>query len=137
MMQEAYVALLIYGMWMYGLILVMLFLRVSAARAGKVTFQTVTADNRNISDFAYRLSRAHANCYENLPVFVGIVAVAGLSGQISVINGMAYIFILARILQSCVHLYSSSAKFVPIRGLLFGIQVFLQIYWSIILLSGI
>lgn len=133
-MQEAYVAILIYGLLMYGLILGMLFLRVGAAKAKKITFETVTTDNRNISEFAYRLSRAHANCFENLPIFVGIVLVATMTGRIEVINSLVYVFIFARLLQSSVHLYSASARFVPLRGLCFGVQVLLQVYWIIMLL---
>lgn len=136
-MQEAYVALLVYGLWMYGLIFVMGFVRGKATKVGKITVETMDVNNRNISDFAYRVSRAHANCYENMPIFVGIVLVATMTGRIEIINGLAYVFIVARIAQTSFHLYSGSSRFIAMRGLCFMIQVILQIYWSILLLSPV
>lgn len=39
------------------------------------------AGGEDVSPFSGRLCRAHANCYENLPVFASILGVSMFSGQ--------------------------------------------------------
>lgn len=132
-MLHAYIALLVYCLWMMVLLFAMLVVRVKAVRKG-LRAKEITPFNENISPFANRLSRAHANCYENLPIFAVIVLVAAMNDALDLLQGTALIFIAARILQSCVHMYSGRMRVVMIRGAFFGVQVFLQIYWAIALL---
>ena len=132
-MEHAYIALLVYCLWMICLLFTMLVVRVKAVRKG-LRSKDITPFNENISPFANRLSRAHANCYENLPIFAVIVLVAAMNDSIQILQGGALVFIAARIIQSMMHLYSSRMRIVMIRGAFFGVQVFLQIYWIIALL---
>lgn len=132
-MDHAYIALLIYCLWMVCLLSAMLVVRVKAVRKG-LRAKEITPFNENISEFANRLSRAHANCYENLPIFVAIIMVAAMNDRLDIMQGTALVFIAARLLQSAAHLYSGRMRVVMIRGGFFGIQVFLQVYWIIMLL---
>ncbi len=111
----------------------MLVVRVKAVREG-LRAKEITPFNENISPFANRLSRAHANCYENLPIFAVIVLVAAMNNAVDILQGTVLVFIVARILQNAMHLYSGRMRVVMIRGAFFGVQVFLQIYWIIMLL---
>lgn len=131
-MNDAYISILVYCLWMICLLFVMLIVRVKAVRAG-LKPKDITPFNENISAFANRLSRAHANCYENLPVFVSITVVAALNDMLSIMQGSALIFIAARLLQSVTHLCSGRARYAMLRGAFFGVQVFIQIYWIVII----
>lgn len=135
-MTHAYIALLIYCLWMISMLFMMLVVRVKAVRKG-LRSKDITPFNENISPFANRLSRAHANCYENLPIFAAIVLVVAMNNALDILQGTALVFIVARILQSMAHFYSGRMRVVMIRGAFFGVQVFLQIYWIIMLLIKI
>lgn len=132
-MAHAYIALLVFCIWMICLLFTMLVVRVKAVQSG-LRAREITPLNENISPFAYRLSRAHANCYENLPLFASIVLVAAMNNALDLMQGTALVFITARILQSGVHLYGTRMRLVMARGALFGVQVALQIYWIVALL---
>lgn len=76
-----------------GWSLLLLFL-MEALRAGLVVQGAVAAnefrpDNSNLSPFMQRLSRAHANCLEGIPVFGGLLLVAIATGRTSVTDGLA------------------------------------------------
>jgi hypothetical protein len=84
--------------------------------------------------FAHRLGRAHANCYENLPILLGVVFFAYVTNHIAIINCGAYAFLGLRIAQSIVHMISTRSRAVLIRFLLFCFQLAIMIYWIIQLL---
>ena len=81
--------------------------------------------------FGQRVTRAHLNCVENLPVFAAVVAAAGLSGQFSIMEGTVMFILYARILQSTVHMISGSMTASLIRGTLFSVQTVLMLYYVI------
>ena len=113
---------------MISLLFTMLVVRVKAVRSG-LRSKDIVPNNENISPFAYRLSRAHANCYENFPIVIAITVVAAMNDALDIMQGTALVFVLARILQASIHLYSSHMRFAMIRGAFFGVQVFIQVYW--------
>jgi len=73
----------------------------------------------DISEFSRRLCRAHANCYENLPIFGALIAVALATGRQSLTDDLALIVLYLRIGQSLVHLASGSNPAVNLRFLLY------------------
>lgn len=83
----------------------------------------------DLPGFGQRVTRAHLNCVENLPVFAAVVAAAGLSGQFSVMEGTVMFILYARILQSTVHMISGSLAASLIRGTLFAVQALLMLYY--------
>lgn len=128
-MEYAFLAVLGYAFWMLVLLSMMLVVRARAIKAG-VSYRTVIQpDNKGISDFAARLSRAHANCYENFPIFIAVVFVAYATKNMDIMQASAIVFLLARIGQSSVHLYSTHPRVTMVRGLFFGVQVALILYW--------
>lgn len=91
----------------------------------------------DVSPFSGRLCRAHANCYENLPVFLGIVLTAELLGQAEVTDPLALWVLAARLAQSGIHLTSTSVPAVTMRFVFFLIQYMILAYWVIVLLTGV
>jgi len=92
-------------------------------------------DNSNLSPFMQRLARAHANCFEGLPIFGGLMLVAVVSERTAITDSLAYPLLAARIFQSLVHLSSLSAAAVTVRFLAFAVQLGIAVYWTIRLLT--
>jgi hypothetical protein len=79
--------------------------RWSLILAGRAPINSFRADQVEGADRYKRAMRAHANCIENLPVF-GAIVVALHIGNVSgtLVDGLAVLILLARVLQSLVHL---------------------------------
>ena len=60
------------------------------------------------SPFFKRAADAYANSLETAPLFAAIILLAHVSGQSSVTDGLAMLFVAARIVQSVSHLISVS-----------------------------
>lgn len=95
-----------------------------------------TPDMADVSPFAARLARAHANCVENLPIFAALVVAAHLGGRPEVVDGLATAVLGARVAQSTVHLISTSSPAVLVRFAFFGVQVAIEAVWAFVLLAG-
>ncbi len=78
--------------------------RWSRILTGRVPIRDFRADQVEGEDWYRRAMRAHANCVENLPVFGAIVFALYVSGVKSpAANAVAVIILVARIIQSLVH----------------------------------
>jgi uncharacterized MAPEG superfamily protein len=78
--------------------------RWSRILTGRVAIRNFRADQIEGADWYKRAMRAHANCVENLPVFATIVFglhVGNVAGAL--VNKLAVAVLVARILQSLVH----------------------------------
>jgi uncharacterized MAPEG superfamily protein len=72
--------------------------------SGRVAIRNFPADAAGGDDWYRRATRAHANCIENLPVFGAIVFGLYASHVTSnLIDALAVIVLVARVLQSLVH----------------------------------
>jgi uncharacterized MAPEG superfamily protein len=71
---------------------------------GRVAIREFRADHIEGADWYKRAMRAHANCVENLPVFGAIVfgLYVGNVGSV-LVNALAVSVLLARVMQSLVH----------------------------------
>lgn len=79
--------------------------RWSRILTGRVAIRNFRADQVEGADWYKRAMRAHANCVENPPVFGAIVFglyVGNVSGAL--VNALAVAVLVARIMQSLVHL---------------------------------
>jgi uncharacterized MAPEG superfamily protein len=106
----AWTLLLVLGIGLYRAYFV-----VSGQRAPN-QFDPAGAD---LTDFARRLSRTHANCYENLPIFGALIAVALATGRQDLTDPLAMWFLYLRVGQSVVHLSSVSNPAVNLRFALY------------------
>lgn len=134
-MNETAIALTGFAAWALFLLVLMEIVRTSFVIQGKGRSNGFKPDNSGLSPFAQRLARAHANCYENLPVFGGLMLVAIATDTTDITNSMAYLFLACRIIQSSIHLASTSEKAVNIRFSFFFIQTIIGVYWAIQLLN--
>ncbi len=85
----------------------------------------------DVSPFSGRLCRAHANCYENLPIFASLVLLALVTGNAAVTDPLARWVLSARVAQSLVHLTSTSEIAVTIRVGFFLAQLAIEAYWVV------
>jgi uncharacterized MAPEG superfamily protein len=83
-----------------------------------------------------RLSHAHANCLENLPVFAAVVLVAGLTDKLELTDPLSGWYLALRICQSTVHLTGTSHWQVFIRFSFFLPQLLL-LGWMMGRVAGI
>ena len=130
-MSHTLLALLGFTCWALALLVLMLAIRSKLVLTGKVAANGFDPENSNLSPFMQRLARAHANCLEGLPIFGGLMIVAILAGKTVVTDPLAYTLVAARIVQSGIHLASTSAAAVTLRFAAFAVQVGIAIYWAI------
>jgi uncharacterized MAPEG superfamily protein len=120
--------------WALLLLVLMEGIRSKLVFTGEISANGFVPDNSNLSPFMQRLSRAHANCLEGLPIFGGLMIIAVLAGKPAVTDSLAYVFLGARIVQSLIHLASLSATAVTLRFLAFSVQMLIAVYWAVGLL---
>lgn len=122
-------ALLGYAVWTLLLLMTLGTVRTSAVIAGKRAPNSFSPSGDDMQAFGKRLTRAHANCYENLPLAGAVLLYAIATNQTALTDGLAYIFLAARVAQSTAHLISTSNMFVRIRFFFFIVQIVILVVW--------
>lgn len=122
--------------WTLLLLLAMEVLRVVWVARGRVAPNEFRPDNANLSPFMQRLARAHANCIEGLPLFGGLLLLALATQRTGVTDTLAPWLLAARVLQSSVHLASTSVPAVNLRFAAFCVQLVIAVRWTWGLLVG-
>lgn len=135
-MSRTLLALLGFISWALLLLVLMEAIRSKLVLTGRVAANAFNPENSNLSPFMQRLARAHANCLEGLPIFGGLMLVAVIAGKSSVTDPLAYTLLAARIVQSTIHLASTSSTAVNARFSAFALQVGIAVYWAFKLLGG-
>jgi uncharacterized MAPEG superfamily protein len=120
--------------WALALLVLMEVLRARLVVSGRVAANAFTPDHAGLSPFMQRLARAHANCVETLPVVGALLLAAIATGKTSVTDPLAPWLLLARVVQSSVHLASLSEAAVNLRFAAFAVQVAIAAWWTIGLL---
>ena len=108
--------------WTAIMTFVLVLARARAGAGGKA-LNSFSPAGTDLDDFGYRVTRAHANCQENLAVLVAPMLYAIASGHAEVTNGLAMVVLYARIAQSLVHMASGSVPAVLVRATAFGAQM--------------
>lgn len=132
-MSATLLALLGFLSWTLFLLVLMEALRTRLVISGQVAANGFNPGNSNLSPFMQRLARVHANCLESLPVFGGLMLLAVVAGRPGVTDPLAYVLLGARILQSTIHLASTSSPAVSARFAAFAVQMGIAVYWAIAL----
>lgn len=122
-------ALLGFIAWTLALLVLMEIIRSGLVVSGRVPANGFDPGNSRLSPFMQRLARAHANCLEGLPIFGGLMLLTLAIGQSSITDPLAYALLAARIVQSLIHLTSTSAPAVTLRFCAFGVQMGIGMYW--------
>lgn len=121
-MSASAVALTGFAAWTMLILITIGLMRASLVMSGRRASNQFDPGGADVSPFSQRLCRVHANCYENLPVFGALIAVALATGHSELTDGLAMWVLYARIGQSVVHLVSTSVMMVNLRFALFGCQ---------------
>ena len=111
--------------------------RWSRILTGRVAIREFRADQIEGADWYKRAMRAHTNCVENLPVFGAIVfgLYVGNVGS-ALVNALAVAVLVARIMQSLVHVCFIQTDIVTsARFGFFFVQIVSFLWLSVILLT--
>ena len=111
--------------------------RWSRILTGRVAIREFRADQIEGADWYKRAMRAHANCVENLPVFGAIVfgLYVGNVGS-ALVNALAVAVLVARIMQSLVHVCFIQTDIVTsVRFGFFFVQIVSFLWLTVILLT--
>lgn len=115
--------------WTIILVFTLANYRVSLALKGERAVNSFAPDGTDLPGFGQRLTRAHLNCLEFLPVFGAVALAAVASNRLSITDPLALILLYARIGQSIVHIASVAPAAVLLRATLFIVQLAIALYW--------
>ncbi len=116
--------------WTLFLLILMEALRTRFLASGVIAANEFKPDNSNLPPFMQRLARAHANCVESFPIFGGLLVVALLTNRAGLTDSLAPWLLVARLLQSSIHLVSTSVPAAYLRFLAFVVQTAIAVYWT-------
>ena len=129
-MSTSALVLTLFISWALLLLVLMEVLRSYLVVSGRVRSNEFNPENSNLSPFMQRLARAHANCVEGLPIFGGLLLVALVTGRTEVTDTLAPWLLVARVVQSSIHLTSLSVVAVNARFTAFAAQIAIAVYWA-------
>ncbi len=122
-------ALLAYTAWFLLLVVALGGFRSFLVVSGGKAVNGFSPSGEDVEGFGRRLTRVHANCYENLPAAAAVLLYAIATSQTSITDPLANVLLGARLLQSIVHLVSTSRPAVLLRFGFFVVQVLILLYW--------
>lgn len=122
--------------WALALLVVMEVIRARLVLTKAVPANGFDPSNSTLSPFMQRLARAHANCVEGLPIFGGLMLVAMVTDRTAITDPLACVLLGARVIQSLIHLSSTSALAVTLRFTAFTIQLVIAVIWAARLLAA-
>lgn len=129
-------ALMGFVFWTVALVLSIGSIRVSQVATGKAAANSFPSGQPHGSDFYWRLSRAHMNCLENLPLFAAVVLTAHVSGLGAPLFGtLATIYVCARVGQTVAHISSPSVMAVNVRFTFFAVQMVCLIWMALMVVT--
>ncbi|MBP6383082.1 MAG: MAPEG family protein [Pseudomonadales bacterium] len=128
-MSNTQCALLGLASWQVLMLFLLAGFRLYIAATRKKAANTFAPDGSDVPGFGQRLVRVHANCYENIPLFLALLLFAMASNQTAITDPGALILLGARIGQSVVHMISTSVPAVLLRFALFLVQVLTAVCW--------
>lgn len=130
-MNTALVALSGFTLWTILLTLALVSIRGANSFGGaKIALNAFVPSGTDMPGLGQRITRAHLNCLESLPVFAALVIVGGLSDQLGVMESTVMYVLYARIAQSVVHMISTSVPMVLARATFFTVQVLLMLCYG-------
>ena len=136
-MSNAVVALGGFALWTLILVLSIATFRAVSDLILKrgIALNCFKPDGSDVPGFGQRLTRAHLNSLEVLPIFAAVVLIASLAGQMALLEPTVMYILYARVAQSIAHIISTSIIAVLFRGIFFVIQVALLVsyIWQIIM----
>nr|WP_136251088.1 MAPEG family protein [Ningiella ruwaisensis] len=130
-MNATILALSGYILWIMVLLLALAAYRAAYNQANKRKSLKFNADGSDVGDAGQRLTRAHLNAIECFPFIGGVLLLAIASDSSVITNGLAFIVLGARIVQSLVHVASVSNVAIILRFVFFLVQFGICAYWLV------
>lgn len=130
-MSPSALALVGYAAWTLLLAITVVTYRAVLVFSKKRAANAFEPFGSDVSAFSGRLCRAHANCYENLPIFAAIILVALVTDNAGITDSLARWVLVARVAQTTVHLISTSEMAVTLRATIFTVQLGIEAYWVV------
>ena len=130
-------ALVLFAAW--GLLLVICIgtWRLGLALSGNAPKGGFTPGSPHGSDAYWRLNRAHLNVVENLPFFGAIVLGGAVLGDPSLVfQQLANVVLLARVVQTIIHVASGSQIAILLRFSAYLVQVFSMLAMAAMVLQS-
>ncbi|MCO4792140.1 MAG: MAPEG family protein [Bacteriovoracaceae bacterium] len=134
-MKNIEIALIGYVSWTLLLLTIIVLRRSFLILFAKKAANSFSPSGDDVTSFDQRLVRAHANCYENLPIFATLALFCIFKQYYQITDTFALYFLGARILQSIIHLSSTSVIAVYLRFTFFLIQIVIMIEWLVCIFS--
>ncbi len=130
-MSASICVLLGYAAWTIAIVLAVVFYRTGLVLVGKTPANSWTRGGQTWSDPAIitRMTHAHMNCVENLPLVAAIILAAQVMGQGAVTDGLAGVLLGARVAQSAVHIIAVNHWMVFLRASLWTVQTAILLWW--------
>ncbi len=108
----------------------------SVLRGEKRARDYAVPSTEGTSDLYQRVMRAHMNCVENLPVFGAVVLIGGVTGYSSAaFDQLAIVYIVARVVQTLVHVGSGRGLAVNVRFAAFAVQATVVVFMGAMLVG--
>jgi len=128
-MESTAAAILWLVMWWALLMVQLPLVRLLASRkTGSMAFDPNGFD---LQGYGRRLTRAIANCQENIPIYIGVLLFAMVTDTTAITNATAIWLLYARIAQSVTHLVSTSSAMILVRFFFFLLQFLLIVWWVV------
>ncbi len=128
-MTPSLVALCLFAGWTILLVFSLANYRVIYSRRTGKAVNTFSPAGTDVDPLGQRLTRAHLNCVELLPVVGAVILSAAVAGRGDVTDGLAMPLLYARLGQSAVHIASTAPPAVLVRATLFVVQLAIVVIW--------
>jgi uncharacterized MAPEG superfamily protein len=130
-------ALALYALWAIALVLMVAADRVLIVIRGQAKADSFTPGVPHGSDSYWRINRAHLNTVKNLPIFAAIVLAGWVVGmETATFNRLAIVVVVARIVQSAIHIASGSVVAITFRFTALAVQLICEIWMAILVLRA-
>ena len=134
---QSITALVLYALWTIALVLMVGIERVILLARGHIKSSDITPGAPHGNAAYWRMNRAHINATENLPVFAAIVLAGYAVGQESpMFNLLAMVVLVARIIQSLIHISSGSGVAIRFRFLALAVQLVGEVWMAVLILQN-
>jgi uncharacterized MAPEG superfamily protein len=128
------IALAFYALWAIVLIVMIVADRALLVMSGKAAITDFPAGTKHGSDTYWRINRAHVNTVENLPIFAALVLAGWVAGlDTPTFNMLAVVVVVARVVQSLIHISSGSALAINFRFLALLVQIVCEVWMAVLI----
>ena len=134
---QSVIALVFYALWAIALVLMIAIDRLLLIVRGQVKNNEFLSGVPHGNDSYWRINRAQINTTENLPIFAVIVLAAWIAGSESpLFNLLAMVVLVARIVQSVIHIISGDRIATWFRTGMFAVQIACEIWMAVMILRS-